>query len=946
MRIHASMRLAVIVLLAVGARLDAEEKPNPQQAMDTLQKLGARCQVDASLPGRPVVAVDLDHSDVHGDTLKLLKMFPHLHTVRWREGWSIVQEDMKLLGSLTQLRKLDIWAWHIQDDWLEHLEGLTNLESLTLFWGEEFTDEGLRPLRRLTTLRTLNLPNGINITDKGLAHLRGLTNLRQLNLGGTKISGDGLAHLKGLCNLETLGLGATKIGDKGLAYLKEMSALQSLDLGHSRVTDKGLEHLKELKDLRSLNLDAQDIRGDGLKHLKHLPQLRTLRLGANIQGKNLPLLKGLIHLRELAFASARFEDKDWEHLGELTSLQSLEIDRARFTTDEGLEQFRKLTRLRRLKLGHSEQMTDRSLEHLKGMANLQDLQLSVLPNISDAGLEHLKGLANLQELRLTELDNVSGAGLQQLKGLTELQSLALRALPVADKDLEIVMGFQKLHTLSVSNRGVTDEFLKHLQRLPNIRELNISYTCVSDAGMVYLADLTNLHTLDIANTSITNRGLGHLKAQHNLKTICVEDTNVTDEGVASFRQSRPGTKVIQYTLKQTAYVPGRERREPLTPSRRLLPLVRILDSSDDESEQLDVLRGMHEALQGRRTVTAPEGWSEVYRKLAESKNAEVREKVLQLSVLFGDPQALAALRKTAADPKADVTARRNALQTLIEKRPADLPPLLRELVRDRVLRGLALRGLASYSDAETPALILEHYGSFSDAEKADAIATLTSRPKYALALLDAMEKGRVPRRDLSAFTVRQLLTFNDKNLADRLTKVWGSIRAPSQEKAAQLAKYKAMVPPDVLKKADRKHGRLLFARTCANCHTLFGEGGKIGPDLTGSQRTNPEYLLTKLIDPSAVVARDYQMTVITTKSGRTISGLVKEESNKTLALQTQNEVVRLEKSDIEERSRSAQSMMPDGLLAMLSPTDVRNLIAYLSGSGQVALPPSALEQRK
>jgi putative heme-binding domain-containing protein len=148
-----------------------------------------------------------------------------------------------------------------------------------------------------------------------------------------------------------------------------------------------------------------------------------------------------------------------------------------------------------------------------------------------------------------------------------------------------------------------------------------------------------------------------------------------------------------------------------------------------------------------------------------------------------------------------------------------------------------------------------------------------------------------------------------------------------------------MVPPDALKKADRKHGRLLFSRTCANCHTLFGEGGKIGPDLTGSQRGNLEYLLINLLDPSAVVARDYQMTVITTKAGRILSGLVKEESDKTLTLQTQNEVVRLEKTDIEERDRSSQSMMPDGLLATLSPAEVRNLIAYLSGPGQVPLPP-------
>lgn len=389
---------------------------------------------------------------------------------------------------------------------------------------------------------------------------------------------------------------------------------------------------------------------------------------------------------------------------------------------------------------------------------------------------------------------------------------------------------------------------------------------------------------------------------------------------------------------QTGYsAPPKQPDKP--PAQPLAPLVRILIQSKDPAIQLDILRGMHEALQGRRSVAAPEGWSAVHRKLADSKNAEIREKVLQLSVLFGDPQALAMLRQTAADPKADATVRRDALQTLVEKRPPDLLPLLRKLIDDRAVRGTVLRGLASYSDRQTPHLILEHYASFSDAEKADAIATLASRPAYALALLDAMEIGHVPRRDLSAFAVRQLLAFKDKELSERLTKVWGSIRPPSAEKSALLAKYKAMVPADALKKADRKNGRLLFSRTCASCHTLFGEGAKIGPDLTGSQRTNPEYLLIKLIDPSAVVARDYQMTVLTLKTGRVISGLIKEENDKTLTLQTQNEAVRLDKNDIEDRQRSPQSMMPDGLLAMLSPAEVRDLIAYVSGAGHVPLPP-------
>src|SRR5262249_47009599 len=114
-------------------------------------------------------------------------------------------------------------------------------------------------------------------------------------------------------------------------------------------------------------------------------------------------------------------------------------------------------------------------------------------------------------------------------------------------------------------------------------------------------------------------------------------------------------------------------------------LTRVLDESPAAASQRDILRGMHEALRGRRHVAAPEAWPAVYRKRAAAKDAQVRERALVLAVLLGDPQALAALRKTVVDPKADPAARRRALQTLVEKRAQGLLPLLRQLLADRTL---------------------------------------------------------------------------------------------------------------------------------------------------------------------------------------------------------------------------------------------------------------------
>ncbi len=369
----------------------------------------------------------------------------------------------------------------------------------------------------------------------------------------------------------------------------------------------------------------------------------------------------------------------------------------------------------------------------------------------------------------------------------------------------------------------------------------------------------------------------------------------------------------------------------------LEPLVRYLVATDDPETRRDVLRGLYEALRGRR-LGIPAGWADVQRCVAHDQDAEVRDKVLLLSVLFGDVASLEALRQTVRAGAADTATRQRALQTLVEARAPDLPPLLRELVAGEGMRGPALRALAAFEDPETPEFLLRHYPSFTESEKADAVATLASRPSYALALVEALERGRVPRADVSAFTVRQLLAFKEPRLAAQVARVWGSARATSADKAALLSRYLALVPPDALARADRGHGRLVFARTCASCHVLFGEGKKIGPDLTGSQRANPEYVLSKVLDPSAVVARDYQVTVLTTVQGRTLTGLVVEENDKVLTLQTPTELVRVPKADVEERRRSPQSLMPEGQLTPLSDAEVRDLIAYLAGPGQVSLP--------
>lgn len=362
----------------------------------------------------------------------------------------------------------------------------------------------------------------------------------------------------------------------------------------------------------------------------------------------------------------------------------------------------------------------------------------------------------------------------------------------------------------------------------------------------------------------------------------------------------------------------------------LAPLVQVLAEIDDAAVQLDLLAGMRDGLQGRKSVPMPDGWPKAYARLSKSADAKVRENAQALAIVFSDPTAIAAVRATALAAKTPAKERNAALQVLIDKGLPELPPTLQQLLADTAVRRTALRGLAAFSDERTAAAILTRYADFSDEEKQDALTTLASRREYALALVEALEAKKIPRNDLLPVLVRQLHALGDKQLSARLKEIWGDVRETPQDKLARIEKYKQQLTESKLATADLSNGKKVFQKTCQQCHLLYGEGAKIGPDLTGSNRANLEYVLTNVIDPSAAIAREYKMNVVTTTDGRVLTGMIVERSGDRITLQTVNERLVLVDADIDELVESPLSMMPDGQFDALPPDDVRDLVAYLA----------------
>lgn len=380
---------------------------------------------------------------------------------------------------------------------------------------------------------------------------------------------------------------------------------------------------------------------------------------------------------------------------------------------------------------------------------------------------------------------------------------------------------------------------------------------------------------------------------------------------------------------------------PLAPAQQqddpIVQLVSVLRETKDPQLQLDILRGLNEALKGRRNVVMPAGWERVERDLASSINSEIRLLAQALGLTFGSAEALQQLRAVVLNPNADIGNRRSALDSLMTTRDPGLPQLLQTLVKDKALRPQALRGLAAAENPQTPAAVLEVYGDLNTTEKRDALSTLASRATYAGALLDAVERGKVPRADLTAEVIRQLRNLKVAELNTKIEKVWGALRETAADKAKEIERYKKLYWAGGSQPGDAVRGRVVYARVCQQCHTLYDAGGKVGPDLTGSNRGDLDYILENMVDPNAVIPNDYRSSTVETKDDRVLTGIVKSENANALTIVTANEAVTLPRNEIASVRLSDISMMPEGLLAPLADQEVRDLIYYLSRPGQVPL---------
>lgn len=346
-----------------------------------------------------------------------------------------------------------------------------------------------------------------------------------------------------------------------------------------------------------------------------------------------------------------------------------------------------------------------------------------------------------------------------------------------------------------------------------------------------------------------------------------------------------------------------------------------------------MLKGLSAALEGQASISPPDNWEKVYKKL--KRNKRLAPQALAVAQQFGDAEAAKQFMETIQTKMASREQRIQALQALATKQWEPLADLLPGLLDDPALRAEAIKAIANFEQKELGNLLIDRYTDFNTADQQLAIQTLSARSLYGQLLTKALQSERIAKKDIPAYAARQLRRV----VGNGFVEFWGPIDQLEGDKAATYQRYQTLLSDAAIAEADPTHGRLLFTTTCGACHKMYEEGGEIGPDLTGSNRSNLAYILSNMIYPNEEIQDDYKMVILTTRDGRTYMGNVVAENDRQLTLRVVGqEPVNISQSNIQTREVSNASLMPEGLLQTLSDQEVLDLVAYLKTESQVPMP--------
>jgi putative heme-binding domain-containing protein len=357
----------------------------------------------------------------------------------------------------------------------------------------------------------------------------------------------------------------------------------------------------------------------------------------------------------------------------------------------------------------------------------------------------------------------------------------------------------------------------------------------------------------------------------------------------------------------------------------------LLALTNDETLRGKFIAGIASAFEGAEMPKLPDSLT----KALNDYMAKQSGSDLTLALRSGNAEALKNALKLLSDAKATNTARIAIAKTLAElgKQEAVMPmvALLKSSAAPSLKRGM-LQAAAKFDDKRLPeALLLGWEGQIAGdrALREDALRVMAGRKEWAQILMNFVNEWKVPAKHFTIDIVRQLSLHKDVEIDASIEKHWKGLLAtgPTPEKKKEAERIKAVIKTGL---GDAEKGKLQFTARCAICHKLFGEGGAIGPELTGYDRTNADFWLDNLFTPSLEIREGFGAYIVKTKGGQILSGLMDaQDANGIVIKDMAGNKTAIKQADIEKLEASPISLMPEGMTAGISDADLKDFFAYL-----------------
>jgi putative heme-binding domain-containing protein len=288
---------------------------------------------------------------------------------------------------------------------------------------------------------------------------------------------------------------------------------------------------------------------------------------------------------------------------------------------------------------------------------------------------------------------------------------------------------------------------------------------------------------------------------------------------------------------------------------------------------------------------------------------------------------LSQAAQTAADSRASRDERLAAIHLLtfdtFDRASAKLADLLEAKQLQEVQRA-AVTAIGSFSQPETAPALLSKWRASAPAVRSEIVLAMLNGRNRVLPLLQAIENGVIPANQVPFARRATLLRSNDSQVKELAAKLFGNSSPGSRKEI--VAKYQSALSM----KGEAGRGKKVFESACATCHRVGELGKDVGPNLATIRQWNPEQVLINILDPNREVAPNFIGYTLETKDGRTLDGLIADESAASLTLKRADGLTdKVLRRDIAQLSGSGLSLMPEGLEAAVTIEQMADLIAFL-----------------